>query len=230
MMKAAVIGAGIGGLISAAFLSEKGHKVDVYERLPFAGGRFTNIPYKGFQLSTGALHMIPHGKRGPLGKILKEVGAKVEIEDSRPEGEVFCREEILSLRKSEFPLGSRMKFYKWYLMYKIFRKDSSLNEFEEDVDFFTANFLRSFLGWSLSITSADIKFSKFLSIFRNTEKFGGPGIPIGGCKSIIDALVDVIKSNDGSIFLRKKVDSLLTSEKSIKGLRKTDIMISFYPT
>lgn len=231
MMKVAVIGAGIGGLVSAAILSENGFSVSIYERLPFPGGRFTNIPYRDFQLSTGALHMIPHGDRGPLGKILKEVGAKVEIVSSKPEGLALWNGELRTLRRKDFPRGSKNKFLKWYLLYKIFKRDKNMDEFEDGLDSFTVGFLRAFLGWSLSITPADIKFSRFLSILRNVEKYGGPGIPVGGCKAVIDALIDVIKSNDGNIHLRKKVASILTSNGSVEGLmvkekERYDIVLS----
>lgn len=227
IMKVAIIGAGLGGLISAAILSEKGEKVDVYERLPFIGGRFTNIPYKGFQISTGALHMIPHGKRGPLGQTLKKLGCNVEIEDSKPDGLALWNGELKTLRRKDFPEGSKNKFMKWYLLYKLLRTDKDLGKFEEGLDEFTVKFLRSFLGWSLSISSPEIKFSKFLSIVQKVEKFGGPGIPIGGCKGVIDSLVELIESNGGQIHKRKQVESILPakdSEKTVRGLNvKGDI-------
>ena len=217
-MKVAIIGAGLGGLLSAAILSEKGFSVDIYEKLPFPGGRFTNISYRDFHLSTGALHMIPHGNRGPLSKILKEVGAKVEIVSSKPEGLALWKRELRTLRRKDFPRGSKNKLLKWYLLYKIFRRDKQMDEFEEGLDPFTVSFLRAFLGWSLSITPADIKFSKFLSILKNVEKYGGPGIPVGGCKAVIDALIEAIRSNEGRLHLRKKVKSVLVSNGSVEGL------------
>lgn len=78
-----VVGGGIGGLLAAAKLSHE-FDVAIYERLPIIGGRFTNLPYKGFQLTTGALHMVPHGVSGPLGQALKSIGAKVQIIKSEP--------------------------------------------------------------------------------------------------------------------------------------------------
>lgn len=83
-MKAIIIGSGLGGLLSAARLSKAGYEVEVFERLPIIGGRFTNINYQGFQLSTGALHMVPHGPAGPLSQLLEEVGADVEIIRKKP--------------------------------------------------------------------------------------------------------------------------------------------------
>ena len=66
IMKIGIVGAGLGGLLTGALLSNK-HDVVVFEKLPFLGGRFTNLEYEGFQLTTGALHMIPHGNDGYLG-------------------------------------------------------------------------------------------------------------------------------------------------------------------
>lgn len=49
-----VIGSGIGGLSSAAFLAKNGYRVLVVERLPFIGGRASTLEHKGFKISTGA--------------------------------------------------------------------------------------------------------------------------------------------------------------------------------
>jgi|Deesub1362A_J573_1020465.scaffolds.fasta_scaffold00104_63 phytoene dehydrogenase-like protein len=223
-MRVAVIGAGLGGLLTAALLSERGYYVDILEKLPFPGGRFTNLEYKGFQLSTGALHMIPHGKRGPLGILLKKAGAKVEIVDSRPEGEAiqfdngrFNRYKISS---TTFPLKSKMKFYKWLLKYWVLRSDPFMDRYEEELDEFSAKFLRSFLGWSLSITSSQIKFSKLLAIYRNVLKYKGSGIPVGGCKGVIDSLLEIIKSNDGNLMLKNPVKRLISEKGAVKGVVK----------
>ena len=69
--KAVVIGAGVGGLASAASLAQAGeHEVTVYERMSFAGGRFTQHDHDGFQIPTGAVHMIPHGRKGPFARLI----------------------------------------------------------------------------------------------------------------------------------------------------------------
>ena len=56
---AIVIGAGLGGLLSAAQLLARGKHVIVLERLPHCGGRFTAKTFQGVQVSTGAVHMVP---------------------------------------------------------------------------------------------------------------------------------------------------------------------------
>jgi phytoene dehydrogenase-like protein len=216
-MRVAVIGAGLGGLLTASLLSESGYTVDVYEKLNFYGGRFTSFEYRGFQISTGALHMIPHGKRGPLGKLLKSVGSDVEIIDSKPEGEILLNDRI-EVRSSAFPLKSKFKFFKWLLKYRVLRIDPYMDAYEKELDDVSAGFLRSFLGWSLSISPSQIKFSKLLAIYNRVVECGGPGIPVGGCKAVVDDLVEIIKSNGGSIRLRNPVIRLITNGNTIKKL------------
>ncbi len=205
-MRIAVVGSGIGGLLSAAILSQKGFKVRVFERLPFIGGRFTSIEYKGFQVSTGALHMIPHGSKGPLARTLKKAGVRIEVVNSRPEGEALYRGEIKEIRKKSFPFLSRLKFFKWCIKSRF--GELKLSEIEADLDDFTARFLRAFLGWSLSITPEEISFSKILPIYRNLRRYKGPGIPVGGCKAVIDALREIVESNDGKIYRRTKIEAV----------------------
>ncbi len=210
-MRVAVIGSGIGGLLSANLLAESGYYVEVYEKLPFIGGRFTSINYKGYEVSTGALHMIPHGNRGPLGKLLKRLNANVEIVDSKPEGEIYYNGERVKLKKSLFPRKTLFKFYINVLLSKI--NDKSLLEFSKSIDEFSSKFLRSFLGWSFSIFPEDISFSKIIPIYKQILTYRGPGIPIGGCKAIINALKENIESFDGKILIKTRVKALKPGEQ-----------------
>ena len=58
---AIVIGAGLGGLLAAATIARRGGSVLVLERLRYIGGRFTTVDQDGCAVTTGALHMAPHG-------------------------------------------------------------------------------------------------------------------------------------------------------------------------
>jgi phytoene dehydrogenase-like protein len=82
--KIVIAGAGLGGLLSGAFLSKYGYKPLIIESLNEVGGRFRNLNYKGYKLSTGALHSLPHGDSGPLAKLIKELNLKVRIINSEP--------------------------------------------------------------------------------------------------------------------------------------------------
>jgi phytoene dehydrogenase-like protein len=86
---AVVAGAGLGGLTAAALLSREGFSTLVIEKLPRIGGRFANIPYKGFQLTTGALHLIPH-QRGVAKRLFKDkLKCDLEFIDTGPTRMMF---------------------------------------------------------------------------------------------------------------------------------------------
>ncbi|PHP45303.1 phytoene dehydrogenase [Methanosarcinales archaeon ex4572_44] len=220
-MRVGVIGAGLGGLLVGAKLSRMGCDVDIYERLPFVGGRFTNIEYKGYQLTTGALHMIPHGESGPLGRMLLGLGAGVDIVPSSPWAtiriptdnsfeDIEFKEFIsrlslwnkfmckLLMLEARFSVGTGYSFKDWI----------SRRVHDEGV----AKLADSFCGWALSITSREVTASEGVSIIANILKYGGSGVPVGGCKSVINALAKVIEESGGRIYTNRKVDGILVED------------------
>ncbi len=205
-MKVGIIGAGLGGLLAGAILSSEGYRVDIYEKLPFIGGRFTSIEYKGYQVGTGALHMIPHGKRGSLAKLLRNAGCRVEIVDSKPEGEIYWKGERETLTKKTFPFKDVLRFYIQTFL-SSGKKNPTLEEFGKGLDEKTRYFIKSFLGWSFSIFPDQIRFSKIIPIYKRTKKHKGPGVPVGGCKAVVEDLAEVVVSNDGKIVM-EKVESI----------------------
>ena len=84
---AIVIGAGLGGLLSAAELLQRGKRVVVVERLPHSGGRFTAKTFQGVQVSTGAVHMVPFGSSGVLSQMLARL-AVPSIDNRKSPGPV----------------------------------------------------------------------------------------------------------------------------------------------
>ena len=81
-----VIGAGLGGLLSAAQFLRRGQRVALVERLAHPGGRFTAKTFQGAQVSTGAVHMLPFGTNGELAAMLRALAVPHRIHDS----EVFA--------------------------------------------------------------------------------------------------------------------------------------------
>jgi phytoene dehydrogenase-like protein len=232
-MKAIVIGSGLGGLLSAARLSKEGYQIEVFERLPIIGGRFTNLNYKGFQLSSGAFHMLPHGPAGPLAQLLKEVGADIKI----------VRSDHATLRvplkkgNSDYGRGfkdipftsfasllSHRDQMKMALLVVSTRKNrpkgSTLQTWikSQFKDEWLVRFADSFCGWSLSLKSDEIPVEEIFEIIENMYRFGGPGVPIGGCKGVIDALKTVITTNGGRIFTKTEVSKILVENGRTSGI------------
>lgn len=224
-MKAVIIGAGLGGLLTGAKLAAAGYSVEVFEKLPFTGGRFTNLPYKGFKLSTGALHMIPHGSRGPLAQMLREVGANVNIIDSEPMA-VIRKEngEIISFHdfRNELSLKKQVKLGT-VLAYSLkFRPDDDISFRDWILKYFDDDFLLrladSFCGWSLSLQAKDVPAHEMLEIINNMYLYKGSGIPAGGCGAVTDALCEIIKSKGGKIHTHSIVERIIVVNGIAKGV------------
>jgi len=213
-LRACIVGAGLGGLLAAANLAKEGFEVVVYEKLPYAGGRFTNMAYRGFQLSTGALHMIPHGEKGPLGRMLRSLSAGVEIIPSQPQamfrigGRDYEYEELPSI----FPLRDRLKVAKIIAMLKLGRGAGSESyrswlerQVKNEIVFKIAD---SFTGWSLSLSASEVPAGEVIAQTRNINKLGGPGIPAGGCGGVTQALVEVLESEGVRLLLKRRVETI----------------------
>ncbi|MDV0447216.1 hypothetical protein MsAg5_10950 [Methanosarcinaceae archaeon Ag5] len=233
---AIVIGAGLGGLLAAAQLSKKGYQVDVYERLALIGGRFMNIEYQGYQLSTGALHMLPHGDSGPLALMLKSLGADVTVIPSVPMATVRMPKNsadtdysngFVDIPYVEFKkhLTSKNKLMMVLLTfgYKIrlvrpkntmFKPWYSKYIQDDRID----RCADSFSGWSLSTTADEVTTEEMFTIFDNIFKYGGPGIVVGGCKSIIDELVRIITENGGKVHAKKEITKILMANGKATGV------------
>ncbi len=224
-MKAVVIGAGLGGLLAGAKLGREGYEVEVFERLPFLGGRFANLEYRGFKLSTGALHMIPHGSRGPLAQLLNDVGARVKIIDSNPMAIIRKEDgeniEFNDFRK-ELSLTKRVKLGT-ILAYSLKFKPKSDISFRDWVlkcfdDEFLLRLADSFCGWALSLRAGDVPASEMLDIIENMYRYKGSGVPQGGCGAVTGALADVIKICDGKIHAKSSVDKIIIDGSRAKGV------------
>ncbi|WP_456472321.1 NAD(P)-binding protein [Methanocaldococcus sp.] len=227
-MRIAIIGAGLGGLLAGAILSKK-HDITIYEKLPFIGGRFTNIEIDRFKLTTGALHMIPHGSRGFLAKALRLAGANVKIINSNPDGTFLINGKEYLYKELFSLLGVRekLKAIKLAADLKIgnFDKNMSFGEFLEDVDL-ALKVGNAFTGWALSLSAYDVKMEEIYEIAKNYHRYGGPGVPIGGCKAVIDELERIIKENNGKIIKEYEVKKVDIEDKVYVDGEEYDLAIS----
>jgi phytoene dehydrogenase-like protein len=236
-MKVSIIGAGLGGLLAGAALSRE-HDVDIYERLDIYGGRFTNLPYQGFQLTTGALHMIPHGPSGPLAGLLKQVGADVKIVRCSPEAGFMTRDNRqISFYSFRELLSPRAQALLPVLMAKMLvqKKGTVADMVLDDPEWLALS--DSCCGWALSTLSRDTPAAEASAIMKHTigggpGKYNTPGVPMGGCGAVVDALARKIEANGGRIHLGSKVGSVIVEDRNARGIvvngdkHASDIVIS----
>lgn len=221
-LRVAIIGAGLGGLLAGAALSKE-HDVDIYERLDIYGGRFTNLPYEGFQLTTGALHMIPHGPTGPLAALLDRVGAGVKIVRTSPMGCFMTKDNRqISFFNFRELLSARAQARIPALMAKMLvqKKGTVSDMVWDDPEWLQLS--DSCCGWALSTLSRDTPAEEAAAIIRHVVggpgKYNTPGVPMGGCGAVVDALARKLEENGGRIHLGEKVDSVIVEDGKAKGV------------
>ncbi|MHC1624748.1 MAG: phytoene desaturase family protein [Methermicoccaceae archaeon] len=235
-MKVVVVGAGLGGLLSAAFLSQKGFEVDVYERLPRVGGRFSNLPYRGYTLSTGALHMVPHGKSGPLGDMLFRLGVRPEFVGADPPALIATGEHTFDFEDFYKYLGrwERLKVAWLFTASKVKHPGGSFEGwfYPKIPSDFLLQIADSFCGWAFSLTSDEVPAAHVIKVLHNIRKYGMPEVIVGGCGRITDSLVELIEAEGGKVHTNAVVERITTEEGRVKEVivdgasKHADIVIS----
>lgn len=155
--------------------------------------------------------MIPHGSRGPLAKMLRRLGVKVEIVDSNPEGffRVQGKDYLFEELPSLFPFRDKLRLGAALakLTLGMVRGAESFDKWlSKQIKHPLARRLTdSFCGWALSVDSSQIPASELAAIAKNVNSLGGPGIPLGGCKGVTDALLEGIQSEGGMVVYKSRV-------------------------
>ncbi|HUY75263.1 MAG TPA: FAD-dependent oxidoreductase [Ktedonobacterales bacterium] len=233
-----VIGAGLGGLLTAAQFLRRGQRVVVVERLAHPGGRFTAKTFQGTQVSTGAVHMLPFGTNGELAAMLRALGVPHHIHDS----EVFasfhargrqyvCRSVlqlagVLGVRQfAEFVrLGYAMllrqptpaeqtQTYREWLDSRISRAASpELYAYFERVCHF-----------ALSVDLDDVLYPEIVETTKNMFRYGAPGIVEGGCAALTGELERrVVAHDNGELLLQHDTLAILHTGGVATGVRVRD--------
>jgi len=229
--KAVVIGAGVGGLSSAAKLAQTGkYDVALYERMSFAGGRFTQHNHDGFQIPTGAVHMIPHGRKGPFSKLIlgKRSGGGLEL--GRHGVEFLPSTKFACQLKDgrHYAANSVYGILRWFPakntlnMPRLLATRAKRPWENETIDgrtwlqrIFTddfIDFLEAFSNFAISLRFDQMPASTVVRILQNSFWSDRPHIPKGGCKGVIDGLRADLKQNGAKIKLSHEVTEILPGE------------------
>ena len=229
-----VIGAGLGGLLSAAQFLRRGQRVAVIERLAHPGGRFTAKTFQGAQVSTGAVHMLPFGSNGELAGMLRALGVPHRIHDA----EVFasyhvrgrqytCRSllqlaavlgprqfaELVRLGVPMFlrrprPDEARMSHQEWLLRRISRERSPELYAFFERMCHF-----------ALSVDLADISYPEVVEVTKNMLRYGAPGVVDGGCAALTGELERRIVRDGGELRMQHDVLGILREGDQVTGVR-----------
>ncbi|NHI93843.1 MAG: NAD(P)/FAD-dependent oxidoreductase [Candidatus Lokiarchaeota archaeon] len=238
---AIIIGAGIGGLMTAAGLLKAGKKVLILEKGTFIGGKYTELDYKGYKVTTGSWTGM--GKHSHIERFCAEVGAKVEyitLNDMKRKGigEGILGKVRFNNGKEMIPLLSEESDLSTEEMYQFAKvmmgisakklpeidrsKNTSSREFAEN---FTKSekvirLLDSIIGVASGLNAETLPTSEFKVI--TDEGFGLAfskfGFCKGGVKGYIDALEKVIKENGGEIRTKTNVKKIIIDDNCASGV------------
>jgi phytoene dehydrogenase-like protein len=230
-----IIGAGIGGLMAGAALAQAGRAVAVFEKLGFAGGRYTELKYKGVPVTTAAWTSL--GPKCNIGRFLSDLG----IEDG-PDGMDYVSLRDVGLEEQysiSFPDGrhfaslldmlspeDKRAWLKAIIQAKreaptdvtahdFFARYSDNPDFLSTVDAIAAT--------ASSISSHAMPVSEFVTVVLDARDVGADfATPRGGIKKIIEQLVHMLESAGGKVFLRRPVAHILVEDGRAAGVELDD--------
>jgi len=232
-----IIGAGLGGLLSAAQLLQRGKRVAILERLPHSGGRFTAKIFQGAQISTGAVHMIPFGSSGVLARMLRRLRVPHRFFDAdvfgsfHVNGKQIRSRGILGVFKV---FGPRQFFWFTRVGYLMFFRRLPIEQrglpfdtwLEHHIDVkrnreLTA-FFTSISRFALSLELHQISTEEVIKTTKHMFRFGPPAIVEGGCGALSKELEQYILERGGVLRLHHDVLQILQEDNQVIGVRAHD--------
>ncbi|MGC8878994.1 MAG: FAD-dependent oxidoreductase [Anaerolineae bacterium] len=219
-----VIGAGIGGLMTAAALARRGRCVAVFEQLSFPGGRYTELSYRGAAVTTAAWTSL--GPKSHIGRFLAELGIGQNPEGG---GLRYISLRDIGLREQyaiRFPDGQHYASLQQMLPSEVYRawmlalargrrgapEDVSAHDYV--ASFCPDNDLLAVVD-AIAITASGVgsqtmPASEFIQIVLDSAAAGTNfAMPAGGVAAIIDALVHTLKAHGGELHLGSRVQRIV---------------------
>ncbi|GCE27213.1 NAD(P)/FAD-dependent oxidoreductase [Dictyobacter alpinus] len=231
---AIIIGAGLGGLLSAAHLLQRGKQVLLVERLPHSGGRFTAKNLHGVQVSTGAVHMVPFGSSGVLSHMLRRLNVPHRLYDAdvfgsfHVHGRQYRSRGLLGVAKFLGPAQFRQFMRLGYVMFFQKLPDQQRQMpfdlwLERQIDVRRnpqlVAFFASISRFALSLELHQVSTAEVIRTTKNMFRYGAPAIVAGGCGELTRQLTQLVQSYNGEIFLSCEVLEILQEQNKVTGVR-----------
>ena len=224
---AVVIGAGAGGLFTAARLAHSGIRTLVVERLDKVGGRASTDDIDGFKVNTGAI-VIEVG--GITQRTCAEVGAAFDIREPQPPilYRIAGKDVDVTGGGWGFLLGKLTRQgAKLVKGIGAARNDSGLPEDElstaDWVSRYTKNegvhgIFRNMCASVFAVGSEDLPARVFLTYFTRKSAFKRFGFHPEGTIGLWKALAAVVRQRGGQVWLSASVTRILSDGDTVTGV------------
>src|SRR6478672_5428251 len=225
---AVVIGAGAGGLFTAARLSQQGFRTLVVERLDKVGGRASTDDIDGFKVNNGAI-VIELG--GITEQTCAEVGASFDIREPKPPilSRIAGKDVDVTGGGWGFLLGKLTRQgAKLVKGIGAARSDSGLPEDEittaEWVSKYTKNegvhgIFRNMCASVFAVGSEDLPARVFLTYFTRKSAFKRFGFHPEGTIGLWRGLAGAIESHGGQVWLSTPVVKIVSDGTTVTGVQ-----------
>ena len=222
-----IIGAGAGGLCTAARLAHQGYRTLVVERLDKVGGRASTDDIEGFKVNNGAI-VIEVG--GITQQTCEEVGAPFDIREPQPPilYRIAGKDVDVTGGGWGFLLGKLTRQgAKLVKGIGAARNDSGLPEDElstaEWVSKYTKNegvhgIFRNMCASVFAVGSVDLPARVFLTYFTRKSAFKRFGFHPEGTIGLWQALAGAVKRDGGQIWLSTPVTKIFTEGDKATGI------------
>jgi phytoene dehydrogenase-like protein len=222
-----VIGAGAGGLFTAARLAHRGYRTLVVERLDKVGGRASTDDIDGFKVNNGAI-VIEVG--GITQQTCEEVGAPFDIREPSPPilYRIGGKDVDVTGGGWGFLLGKLTRQgAKLVKGIGAARSDSGLPEDEmttaEWVSKYTKNegvqgIFRNMCASVFAVGSEDLPARVFLTYFTRKSAFKRFGFHPEGTIGLWRALANVVTCHDGEVWLSTDVTKIVVDGEKVTGV------------
>jgi len=223
---ALVVGAGAGGLLTAARLQHAGYRTLVVERLDKVGGRASTDDIDGFKVNNGAI-VIETG--GITEQTFAEVGAKFDVRSPQPPilYRLGGKDVDVSSGGWGFLLGKLTRqAAKIVKGIGSARNDSGLPEDEmstaEWVAKYTKNesvhgIFRNMCGSVFAVGSEDLPARVFLTYFTRKSAFKKFGFCPEGTIGIWNSLAEAFERDGGQLWLNSEVTEFTLTDGVVTG-------------
>jgi phytoene desaturase len=223
-----VIGAGAGGLFTAARLSHRGYRTLVVERLDKVGGRASTDDIDGFKVNNGAI-VIEVG--GITQQTCEEVGAPFDIREPKPPllYRIGGKDVDVSGGGWGLLLGKLTRQgAKLVKGIGAARNDSGLPEDEistaEWVSRYTKNegvhgIFRNMCASIFAVGSEDLPARVFLTYFTRKSAFKRFGFHPEGTIGLWQGLAKAIESHGGQVWLSTPVVKIVSDRTTVTGVQ-----------